>query len=761
MAYNQDAINQALKAINTGYGGIQALYEGGQWYIVSFGKKVVASPDNAATFQSILDNVATNVQVRQKTPSVKIPQTPYTLTQSAIQQQFGKSVAFANNQWFVQNSAGALRPAGANLSAIAGAQMNDFQMHTTPASVTPSGATPAAATNQANWFNRVFRGRSGGNVARRGIASFLGDDMSLFAASAAIGITGANINAAHGLAGIAGTGIGLGTAGAGALIGGIAGGGIPGALAGGTIGSTIGVLIAKGISAITGLIGSIVSMVTQLMGQFVHIIGSSLHVIIGIGEKLFDSLLKVTQIINQQHLRTGMPLGVGLGAAGFGASFGLSPEQSLAGAQGEYLHTQFAGMIAGVSAPFGSRAAFNQLRARFGRSLEDPGFGGAFSRSLVTQAGYGEALASGALTLPQGLYNRQAARGDRIIGTFGITPDVIQKTQQDFGMLLASVKQFVEMLKIKIASELLPYLTKALDSAIEYMSAHAGDIVPMIQKAVGFIAHDLPIAILNGLKMIAEGTAWFLGVMSGFAHDLAGFFKGLQAGEEGFGDLIGNILKGFDYLSIAFNEWVKVQYASVNAVILLTGALKNAFEGMETLAQNFAAVMARAINAILTSLQAVTKLLPAGIRDKLGTLPDFRLAEPDFKLPKFQNPIGDMITPNTPTTDLFGAYENYRNSKHPLNTSKMLDDIGDKLGNASKYITDNAIPFLDKSKDSVEQLRMAVMENTNAVKQNTDKTNQNTDQMDAQTANIVSRTAAFIAEDYSQNLLGISTGGMP
>lgn len=366
------------------------------------------------------------------------------------------------------------------------------------------------------------------------------------------------------------TGIATAVGGLGAGASAIAGGAIGGIFGGGVIGAKLGadagVILSRLVNDAIHAVASIVSGIINLVGTLIQSIGSGLHELISAGRDLIDTATKFADAVSHFSNRTGTPLGTAANAAYTGLAFGLQPSQTIGGSQ-ESIITQYLGRIAGVSVAYGSVEALRQIRSTFGT---DPGIAG---RARIRAAGYGSYLESGALTESNDVFNRQADRSQSLQGAFGLSGDQIQKISQDWGGLVDSAGQFVELLKVKFAGELIPYLSGLLDAAVQYISQNAGSIAGYVKFAVHWLAIDMPMALLKGIDGMAETLGKGLVSIGKFTIGFADFIRSFESGKEGFGNTVSQYL-GFADAFINSIKTIGGALAQTAGLILqISGAL--------------------------------------------------------------------------------------------------------------------------------------------------------------------------------------------
>lgn len=429
------------------------------------------------------------------------------------------------------------------------------------ASLGLAGTAVAGAAASMTMHNIGATGDSGQQIVANvigGIASGLG---GVAAAGAAIaktlaaaalqpfgatgqGIAGAVGAVGKGAMGLAGAGVSLVTDGlqtAGKMVGmaGAAGLGTVGAVVGtliapgiGTaigavLGSGLAMLAAKVVETFTGMFGKIFATIGKFAGEVGKIMGEVLGAALKVAQDVIQSMLKFSQSVMNLSQRSGLSIGQAAGAKINLMGFGLGDQ-----AEGMYgQNVMFAGAINaayGVRGAPGSAENILSLRAAYQNRLAMMGGNPLLANQML--GAMGQEGMMGVANMSEEQVKRQLARSSQMQSAFGMKPGEIASAQQDFGMLINSFMQFVELFKTKIGAEMLPMLTMMLDKVVAYVGENKDKIVAGIKSAVQWIVQELPAmvahmaaAVIRHAGTLAGGLADMLDIISNFVGGLRNF----------------------------------------------------------------------------------------------------------------------------------------------------------------------------------------------------------------------------------------------
>lgn len=363
-------------------------------------------------------------------------------------------------------------------------------------------------------------------------------------------------SALSGALNFAGNAVGAGGKVVGAVVGGVgslAGAGIGGMLAGPTgvlagaaIGSLVSVAVMKVIESIAGVVSTSLKAVGAAFGAFGDLATGALRTISDVISDVTQNATKLSQSALAMSQQSGMPLSRSAGAFQVGAALGVSQGAIEQGGNQNTMIQRMRDRMMGISAPFGTKEGFLQFADRYKSMANQGPMGLMFAQSIAANTSYASPEWQQKAMLPTSIINRQFAQNDKMQSALGLRPEEMRSFAQDFALFGASVSNFVNLVKNRIAADLLPYLTAGLNTAIEWIGAHSKDIAEGIKSGVHWLVHDLPPMLMHGAAFMVRGFATVLDVMGNVA-------KGIQTH-------VPDVLKGIDAIlnglrTFAANAW--------------------------------------------------------------------------------------------------------------------------------------------------------------------------------------------------------------
>lgn len=824
MAINAQAISQAVQHIRS-VTGMNVRYAGGQWFVDLPGEPPATRPatgEVAATLNSILNQYSFTGSLNspsrgatQAFPPGYTPRQPPssfpagglysptgTLQPTSLTPPwqnypgtFGAPApggpagppgggSFSNSGAFGTVAAGAI---GTTTSTVGGSGNNYLRFGAMAFGIVrvlrqieqagQVGAGAGSAIGKGITSALTDATKAGTQLAQAVIAGILqpfgatGKGIANIAGAAGHGLTGvvsgigtlatAGLRAAGGVAGL---GLGAAGAGIGAVVGGSVGG-PTGAIAGAYVGSALATFVARGLEAIAQLFGGVIEGVGKLAGAFGELVTGVLQNLVDITRDLVNTITQYAGEVSKFSLRTGTPLGVANQAAQAAGAFGISRADALGGDQEYFLRRMTARGLLGVSGEPGSFDELRQIRATLGSQLRDSGPGGLPARTRIRAAGpyYEQALESGALTVPNDVFERQASRSQNMQGALGLSPEKIQQVAQNFNLLIASAEQFVELLKIKFADTLIPIIGGLLDKAIDYVSKNADQIGAYVIKAANYYGYDLPVAILKGVQVVLTGLGNALISLGAFGHGVADFVRGLDSGVGGIGDAISNVLGYIDPLINGMTALgqamslvggivetvVGLIVASTGAMSIIVGEMLHGITSLGSIALHGLGL--GWLGDIETSLSGVF-LDAAKTQTKMGA---------DWFTTGSARVAGALSNAfNTNPSNLQGTFNDMRNrtanGRHDF--AAAIDRGADSITGAGEYLKGTGVDKVQGIIDLLKVIHDAASQtanNTKATADNTDKTAQN---IQPALLALMGRVAANFAEDTHFQLSRIPAG---
>lgn len=131
----------------------------------------------------------------------------------------------------------------------------------------------------------------------------------------------------------------------------------------------------------------------------------------------------------------------------------------------------------------------------------------------------------------------------RIQTSLGVKPGDVQNWAEDFSLLMDRVGQFTDLVKYRFASEMLPFLSSALERVTDYLGRNSGKISALIKQGVSWLFEDLP-----GLINTAVHTAanWGHGLVAAFgavSSTVSNFLRTLADTSSAFWTFAGSLAR--------------------------------------------------------------------------------------------------------------------------------------------------------------------------------------------------------------------------
>lgn len=131
----------------------------------------------------------------------------------------------------------------------------------------------------------------------------------------------------------------------------------------------------------------------------------------------------------------------------------------------------------------------------------------------------------------------------RIQSSLGVKPGDVQNWAEDFSLLMDRIGQFVDLIKYRFASEMLPFLSTALERVTDYLGRNSDKISSLIKKGISWLFEDLP-----GLINTAVHTAanWGHGLVAAFgavSSTVSNFLRTLADTSSAFWTFAGSLAR--------------------------------------------------------------------------------------------------------------------------------------------------------------------------------------------------------------------------
>jgi hypothetical protein len=275
---------------------------------------------------------------------------------------------------------------------------------------------------------------------------------------------------------------------------------------------------AHGLSTLLDVGRSIAQLGASITGAGLTALLYAVTTAIGTAVISIKSSLQTAREVLDISQRSGMGLGAAALArnnlSGFGVGVGDVP-----GLMENSMLQRMRGSVFGVRGEAGSNEWLSSFRAQYQSQASRGPLGLMMAQNMAKSLG-AESLIPMA-NLSSGTFNRQMQRSQTMQQSFGLNPGEIRQIGQDFSLLSASASQFVSLFKDRVAGELIPYLTGALDKSIAYLSANSGAVSAAIKNGVSWLFEQMPPMLLRGMASGMRGVSGFLGSMESLTRSLA------------------------------------------------------------------------------------------------------------------------------------------------------------------------------------------------------------------------------------------------
>lgn len=519
--------------------------------------------------------------------------------------------------------------------------------------------------------------------------------------------------------------------------------------------------VGRAIGTVAQAIASVIGVLLRALAMLARMVGGVLLTVIGLVVARFVSLVGAVVLVTKAamglardlalvHANTGLSFTQGKGVVDRLRPFGVSSGDVAGFLRENPLLMQTRAAMFGMPAltdsnyPVAMARRYQQMAAQgpFGREIAnralDAQFGGSAPDNIRLMA-----------NMPIKTIQAQMAYNDKVQGQLGVNPEVLRKFAEEVPLVINRIGMLWEAVKVKFAVEMLPLIENSLGFVADFLGKNIGNIAKFIGQAAQWMVKVFPFLVINGLKLINDGALWFVNAMAKGAHfvadslrSMAAMFDAFADGDNTFLDVIGNILKGIDYLSVGLNAFAKV-------LGLIYTAAYNVMASLVNLPVKIANSLSQAPAALLKFLG----LDGLASKVQVKAVPMVPLLDPK-----------DIHAWNF-TTDMYGSWENFRNSKGPGQAAGSLrsgadavdtaanaasqwaqskhDAAGNVLNSAENWMKDNLTG--ERIADGVERTARA-----------TEKTAQATMQTAINTLNLMSRVMSNLIEDESFNLTRVS-----
>lgn len=370
-------------------------------------------------------------------------------------------------------------------------------------------------------------GRAVGSIAESAVGGVAGIGGAL------TGGIGSMAGAAGGLIGTAaGVGVGALGAGAGALLGSVMGiGPLLGGAGGMVIGTFLGMLVGKVLSAIAQLFAGVLEAAGKVAGELGRVIASGIQAAIDIIKDTLDALMGHARRIREITDNSGLSNRTASGALMNAQALGIPPQDAVGMFRGNAMLQSGRQALIGATGEPGSAEFFLSAQQRYQQLLTLTG-SPAIANQVFRSAGYGAMIPQ--MNMDPDLVSYGLGQSARMQGAFNLDPERIAQAGQQMEVLNGLFGQFVDLVKMKFAQELFPFLSGVLGRLIDYVSENSDKIVEFIQKSVVFLVEEVP-------PMIARSVAFTAGVLAQLAMLIGNFAEWLS-------DHLPEIASFFDFL---------------------------------------------------------------------------------------------------------------------------------------------------------------------------------------------------------------------
>lgn len=348
-----------------------------------------------------------------------------------------------------------------------------------------------------------------------------------------------------------------------------------------------------GLSAITGVLGvgaNILKTVFQtasslmltglkvLLGAIAGVIGGFTVLV----KQTMDLAKSITGIRNATGLSMGQSANLSFGAGALGIS-----KQDLASitnnpANLPALFNQRSGAL-GVGGGLESAGFFSRLASQY----QDQASQGAFGRQIANQrlnalfGGSAPDSVRAVANMNPSQIRAQEGFASKAASAVGLDPDKLRQYAEDLPLLTARASTMFDLLKTKLALEVLPAVLQLADGFSTFLSGNIGGIVSTLKTVGSWLITTLPQILINIAK-IANTAFMFV------AQGAVNLLKALELSGSGVNGWIDIFLRGTD---IFFNTMINVVDVLSNIGVV------------------FGNMSAFIYNTIMTMFQGIYKLL--------------------------------------------------------------------------------------------------------------------------------------------------------
>jgi hypothetical protein len=259
---------------------------------------------------------------------------------------------------------------------------------------------------------------------------------------------------------------------------------------------------------------SLARRLTGVIGDVLRIAIGGVAAVVGVGMagalKAQLEASGVLSLAQQSGRSVASAIATSANLRGFGVKAG-----DVGGLKNDMLGQQMVGAMWGVG-DVGTPEGLAAYRQRFQGMYNSGPMGRMMASNMEGSMGT-EALRGTAL-LPDELFNKQQQRSAGIQNTLGMNPRDVEKAAQNFTLLRATIEQLGSSVLTRIGTEVLPYLIKATDKAVDAVVANGDRIAAGIHAGVGagvraltgfgiFLVRDLPQMLFAGARFVLRGAA--------------------------------------------------------------------------------------------------------------------------------------------------------------------------------------------------------------------------------------------------------------
>ena len=474
-------------------------------------------------------------------------------------------------------------------------------------------------------------------------------------------------------------------------------------------------LLSSLASAVVGAVTGLLQAVGQIAGQLGQVALQGFQALVGIVQDVFGSAMQQAKQISSLSNQTGMSMesaskmttdfgALGVDAGSLGKTFsgsGMSEEMmrrkgDMYGVNDESGHLsaeKFAGKYQEMksSGPAGFMQA-EAMRNNMGLTSPD------MLRVANTDVG----------KIKQ---EQNYAKGMQ--SSLGVSPDVIKKFSEDFPALINRISEFVNMVKMRFASELLPVISGALTQVTQFISKNADGIAGGLKRGASWIVNDLPQMVLSGFSTMLGFGIGFLKGVSAIATTIADMLDSFANGDGIIYSIALGVATFIDYLSVGFRGLMQL-LAPIGAILI--DIVISAVDNFILLGQAIGTVLSVILD-FAASIPGVSSLIPQEALDIAHGMRDMEQIDVINPMDAFD------AASNIGTSDAVGKLGDFQDGARAAG-KWTREKVAAPADTASKYLGEKQ-KSVDGVKDNLPKFTAALektAENTTAIADHTRKT---------------------------------------